>query len=273
MSQNDNHGSDDWSCCNDSQSLFIVLYVAFVAIAFALGKSLILKPMRLITVFIHEMSHALACWISCGNVMQLQVYDNEGGVTRYIGGCRCLIIPAGYIGASFFAMTFVLLSGGRKTATFAGGAFTFALLLSLCYSPNRVMVYLCLFYAVINSAVILVEWKYYTPIVQFLILFYGVLTGMFAVSDIYDDTIIRTVQGSDAYACSHEVCRCCAPRAIGVQWIILAVFFQIFGIWIALVEMSNECEALGWFECIHLTINLEDFELGEDRWDFDGFWG
>jgi hypothetical protein len=47
-------------------------------------------------------------------------------------------------GDSFFGMVFVILSGGRKTATFAAVAFTFASLVSLsCYSPNRVMIYLC----------------------------------------------------------------------------------------------------------------------------------
>ena len=125
-----------------------------------LGHSLVLKPMRLITVFIHEMSHAVACWLTCGNVMQLQVYENEGGVTKYIGGCRCLIIPAGYVGASFFGMIFVILSGGRKTATFAAASFTFSLLFALCYSPNRVMVYLCLGYAVVTLSFIFVKAKF-----------------------------------------------------------------------------------------------------------------
>lgn len=273
MGERKQEGADDWSCCNDPQSLFILFYIAFAAIAVVFGKSLLMKPMRLITVFIHEMSHAVACWLTCGNVMQLQVYENEGGVTKYIGGCRCLIIPAGYVGASFFGMIFVILSGGRRTATFAASVFTCSLLFALCYSPNRVMVYLCLGYSVVTSALIYVEWQLYTPLLQFVILFYGVFTSMFALSGIYDDTILRSVQGSDAYACSQEVCPCCAPRVVGLQWAILAIFFQIFGVWIALVEMSDECEKMGWFECLHLTVNIEDFELGKDKWDFDGFWG
>lgn len=269
---NSNDGVEQWSCCNDEQTLFIVLYIAFAAITFALGYSLILKPMRLITVFLHEMSHAIACWITGGDVMQLQVYENEGGVTRYIGGTRCLIIPAGYIGASFLGMIFVILSGGRTTATVAASLFTFSLLLALCYSPNKTMVYLCLSYAVLTLSFIIVEWYYYTPILQFVILFYGVFTSMFAVADIYDDTVQRSVQGSDAYACSTEVFKCCTPQCIGVQWALIAIIFQLFAIWVALVEMSDECEDLGWFECIHLSVDLHDFDLTERNWDFDGFW-
>jgi hypothetical protein len=267
----DNDGSD-WSCCNDSQSLFILLYIAFAAVAFVLGHSLLLKPMRLITVFLHEMSHAVACWLTCGNVLQLEVYDNEGGVTRYIGGCRCLIIPAGYVGASFFAMIFVILSGGRRTATVAAAIFTFSLLLALCYSPNKVMVRLCLGYAVLTLSFIFIEWFYYTPILQFVTLWYGVFVGMFAISDIWEGTIVRTLEGSDAYACSHEVWPCCAPRVVGVQWVLVAIFFQIFGIWMALVQMSEECEDSAWFECINLSMPFGDFDWGADNFDWDGFW-
>lgn len=271
MASDDNE-SDDWSCCNDSQSLFILLYIAFAAVTFVLGHSLFLKPMRLITTFLHELSHAVACWMTGGDVLQLQVFENEGGVTKYIGGCRCLIIPAGYIGASFFGMIFVILSGGRITATVAASVFTFSLLLALCYSPNRVMVYLCLGYAIMTLAFIFIDWYWYTPILQFVILWYGVFVGMHAVHDVYTDTIVRSVEGSDAYACSREVWPCCAAQCVGLQWGLVAVFFQLFGIWIAIVQMSEECEDLGWFECINLTVNLEDFEVGENKWDWDGFW-
>jgi hypothetical protein len=269
---NNNQVGGQWSCCNDEQTLFILLYIAFAAVTFVLGHSLLLKPARLITVFLHEFSHALACWLTGGDVVQLQVFENEGGVTRYIGGSRCCVIPAGYLGASFTAMIFVILSGGRRTATFAAAAFTFSLLLALCYSPNRVMIYLCLSYAVITLSFIFIEWYYYTPILQYVILFYGVFSGMYAITDIYDDTVVRSVEGSDAYACAKEVWQCCAPRCIGIQWALVAIVFQLFGIWIALVEMSEECEDLGWFECLHLKIDLGDLDLGERHWDFDGFW-
>jgi hypothetical protein len=251
-----------WSCCNDTQTLFILLYIAFVALVLITWKTLLAKPMRLMAVFLHEYSHATACWLTGGDVKQLEVYDNEGGVTRYRGGCRCLIIPAGYVGCAMFAMVFVILSGGRRTATAAAIGFTIALLISLCYSPNRTMVYLNLAYAIVTIGLLVVEWKVYTPILQFAVLFLGVFTGIFAIADIYSDTIVRSVQGSDAYACYLEVCPCCLPRCVGLQWAMLAIVCQLFGIWIALVEMSDDCYNKGWLECLHL-------EVAWDEWDFD----
>jgi hypothetical protein len=65
------------SCCNDDQTLFILMYIAYIAIAFATWNAWVAKPVRLIAVFLHEMSHAVACWITGGQVDTLHVYENE----------------------------------------------------------------------------------------------------------------------------------------------------------------------------------------------------
>lgn len=57
--------------------------------------------------------------------------------------------------------------------------------------------------------------------------------------DIYDDLITRTVDGSDAKAC-HELIPCCLPRCVGVQFAVVALFFQGLGLWFALVIMSGD---------------------------------
>ena len=260
-----------WSCCNDSQTLFILLYIAYALIAVITWDTLVAKPMRLIAVFIHEWSHALACWMTCGEVRRIEVYENEGGVTTFVGGCRCLIIPAGYVGSGFCAMIFVILSGGRGTSSIACIAFTLSLILALCYSPNRILVHICLAYTVINFTVFVIEYWVYTPILQFLILFYGVSVGIFAIADIHDDTVVREVKGSDAYACSTEVWPCCFPRCIGLQWAALAITFQLIGIWVALLEMSEECKELGWVQCLNLSANFGTFDLTESNFEWEGW--
>jgi Peptidase M50B-like len=256
-----------WSCCNDSQTLFLLLYLAFVCLALITWNTLIAKPMRLIAVFIHEWSHATACWLTGGSVVNIEVHDNEGGVTRFIGGCRSLIIPAGYVGCGFWAMIFVIMSGGRKTATAAAIVFSMSLVVALCYNPNRVLVYLCLAYMLLTIGVTVIEYRVYSPLLQFLILFYGVFVGIYAIEDIYQDTVKREVRGSDAYACHQEVCPFCLPRCVGLQWAILAIAFQLCGIWIAIVQMSEECEDLGWFKCMTLGADFDP----SNNWDWEGF--
>ena len=48
-----------------------------------------------------------------GSVDKIEVYQNEGGVTHFRGGFRPCVIPAGYVGVSFWGGVFVALSGSR----------------------------------------------------------------------------------------------------------------------------------------------------------------
>ena len=62
---------------------------------------------------------------------KIEVYQNEGGVAHFRGGFRPCIIPAGYVGVSFWAGFFVAMSGSRVGATVAAGLFIFALMICL----------------------------------------------------------------------------------------------------------------------------------------------
>jgi hypothetical protein len=234
---------------NEAQIAFLVLYLIYIGIIVVFYNTLVMKPFRLLTTFLHEMSHAIACWMTCGSVQAIRVYENEGGVTSYYGGCRLLIIPAGYVGAAIWGCIFVMFSGGRKTATGAAGALLTMLLISLCFAPNRTMIGLNIFYAIATGIFIYLEWHVFTPILGFVVLFYGAFVGIGAVEDVYQDTVKRTVLRSDAYAC-YQICPCCLPRCVGLQWAAYTIVLQVAGAWIAMMQLSNRCENTGWWDCL-----------------------
>ncbi|BBH04116.1 hypothetical protein Prudu_015169 [Prunus dulcis] len=62
-----------------------------------MSKTILLRPFKLVTVFLHEASHAIACKLTCGHVEGIQVHADEGGTTQTRGGVYWLILPAGYI--------------------------------------------------------------------------------------------------------------------------------------------------------------------------------
>ena len=250
---------------NDKQDAFPILYVVYFIIAFLTADTILLKPIRLLTTFIHEFSHALACWLTCGEVRGIEVFSNAGGVTKYVGGCRCIISPAGDLGEAFWGMVFVISSGGIKTATCAAAGLIGALLISLCYDPNRTTVYLNLGYSIVTGVFIYLEYRVFSPLLPYVILFYGVMFQYFSVRDIFQHQVVRTQVGSDAYNLYEETGRCCPPRCIGAWWLILAIAMLIFGLVMGIKLMSEECEQTGWFECVFHT-KLE-FEFPEfDFW-------
>jgi hypothetical protein len=231
----------DWrleSCCGTEEILFCILFGSYAAVNLLLWRTAIIKPMKLIAVFAHEMSHATACWLTGGSVKKIEVYTNEGGVTQYTGGMRCIIIPAGYVGGAFYGGLFVALSGDRIASTVSACVLVVALLGSLCYSPNKIVVALSLGFVSLTVLFLFLDWFVFDPLIQYLTLYYGVFIGFFSVYDIYDDLITRTAEGSDAVAC-HELIPCCMPRCVGVQFIIVALAFQGLGVYFALLMMTS----------------------------------
>lgn len=65
------------------------------------------------------------------------------------------------------------------------------------------------------------------------------LAGWYGIMDIWDDTISRTVEGSDAWAC-FQMWRCCMPRCVGFQFAVCAICFQVLGLYIALVSLLHD---------------------------------
>ena len=176
----------------------------------------------------------------------IQVYDNEGGVTKFTGGIMTLVIPAGYLGCAFWGMVFIVLSADVIAATIAASLFTAGLIAALFFSPNGVMIALNLGFAVLTVGFILIQWFVpgirpfddgYFPFLTLVVLYYGVFIGSFGVYDIYDDLITRTVEGSDAYAC-HKLYPCCFPRCVGVIWAIIALALMGAGLYLGLVWMG-----------------------------------
>lgn len=225
-------------CCNGNTIVFLACYGGYSLFTMFFMNTVIVKPMKLISIFIHEMGHASAAWLTGGKVDKIEVYENEGGVTNFRNGWKPAIIPAGYVGVSFWGGVFVALSGSQIGATVAAGIFILALLVCLRYSPNKLLIWLCIGFIIITLGATMIEWFLFDPFLQFVTLFYGVFVGWYGIMDIWDDTISRTVEGSDAYAC-FQMWKCCLPKCVGVQFAILAICCQCLGLYIAMLSMMS----------------------------------
>ena len=80
-------------CCNSEQRLFLILFGCFMVVNTVLWRTPLLKPMKLISTFVHEMGHATACWMTGGEVKAIEVYGNEGGVTK----CKVKLVIISFV--------------------------------------------------------------------------------------------------------------------------------------------------------------------------------
>jgi len=356
------YNNEEWGCCNDAQTNFLLLYFAFCLLAVNLWKTLLTKPIEVVNRFVHEGCHAFMTWLTGGQVLteeeeiqeeremmarrprvvgtplQQQNQDNceegyrevtlvvgtrlkqhkkmysnlksTGGVSQYRNGIRFLIIPgtkkskgfcwlrivnvsaarlltrsahekilhlfifvtAGYIGSSVFPMVLVILSGGRHTATAVAGIMVAALLLSLAAIPDPFVVAVAMIHAFVITGATYIEWYVYAPILQFLVLFYGVCSFVFVLVDISEDSNPRRrseADASDAHACFRESFHCCLPNLVALAWKLWAITLQLIAIWIAMAEMSDECSGKRWLEC---AISSTGYVDAWDGLKFSGFW-
>lgn len=224
----------------------------------------------------------------------IEVHGNEGGVTKYVGGWRWFIIPAGTAHAlidacsdiynnncwTYFVCLILFKNFGQGTSEGAFGVQS-----SLKWVAIDGEVWLRRYPSLIGYTDFLallsqpnygdsqpwiprsrccvhLGWvSFYEPFLQYLTLFYGVLfIGSFSIYYIYDDLITRTVEGSDAHAC-HKLIPCCMPRCVGVQFGLVALAFQGLGLYLALVWTST------WFEpVVKYLVPIQGFPCDDYIW-------
>mmetsp|Transcript_37995 Transcript_37995/g.62402 ORF Transcript_37995/g.62402 Transcript_37995/m.62402 type:complete len:244 (+) Transcript_37995:41-772(+) len=219
------------SCCIDFQICVVVTIIVSAIVITLLWRRMILKPFKLITVFLHELGHATAALITCGKVRSIRVDENEGGLTETQGGSMICILPAGYLGSSFWGAFFILMSAAcdatcRWTVRIAAGWMIAVMLFVLIFkSANNTIRWLLLLFIVIFLAVfildeLVVEFNWELAIFM---LFFGTMNSLFAILDIYDDLISRTVYSSDASRFA-ELTKT-NSKCWGIIWGIMAVIW------------------------------------------------
>ncbi|KNA25864.1 hypothetical protein SOVF_001710 [Spinacia oleracea] len=225
-------------CCNRDQKTFMITIGIFTVVILALWRTFLLTPFKLITVFLHEVSHAIACLLTCGSVEGIEVHANEGGLTRTRGGAYWLILPAGYLGSSFWGMLLVLASTNLMTARIAAGCLGVALLVVLFIAKNWTLRGLCIGFIIFIGVIWVLQEKTEVRILRYVILFIGVMNSLFSVYDIYDDLISRRVNSSDAEKFA-EVCPCpCNGMAWGFIWGMISFVFLCGAMYLGLVILS-----------------------------------
>ncbi|KAL2611689.1 hypothetical protein R1flu_023381 [Riccia fluitans] len=219
----------DWklqNCCDRQQVAFVATVGVYIFVILALWRTPLLTPFKLITVYLHEVSHALAAKLTCGKVEGIEVNLNEGGVTHTRGGMMCCILPAGYMGSAFWGMVLIVMSPNSISVRVAAAVLIASLIVTFFLARNWTLRWLCL--EITN-----------VKLLRYTILFIGTMNCMFAVYDIYDDLISRRVHTSDAekFAELYPLCPCNGV-GWGVLWGIFSFLCLCAAVYLGLVILD-----------------------------------
>lgn len=185
-----------------------------VGIGFVLWDTKLLYPLRILVTFFHEISHALAAWLTGGEVESMQVMANEGGLAWTRGGNRFVTAFAGYFGSVLFGgLLLVVAARARREKLTAVVLGAFLMIISLWLV--RPFVSFGFFFGLTTGALLIASGAYLDAVVNDFVLRAIGLTACFSVFQ--DFRILWQSSGghSDASALAQITG---APEAL---WIVL----------------------------------------------------
>ena len=176
--------------------------IAITALVFALWTTPVIFPLKLLVVFLHEVSHGLTAYLTGGSIDSLSVSSQEGGLAVTRGGNRFLTLSAGYVGSLLIGVILLLIAlktnADRAVMGFIGVA-------TLAITALYIREGFPLAFGLGTGGVMLAVAYYLNRPVNDLILRVIGLTSMIYVPyDIFSDTLARSHLQSDARMLAEE---------------------------------------------------------------------
>ncbi|CTQ55078.1 hypothetical protein LP7551_03619 [Roseibium album] len=162
----------------------------------------IVLPLKFLIVFMHELAHGLAALITGGSIVEISLSPQQGGYAITRGGSRFLILSAGYIGSLLIGATLLLVALHTKWDRAVLGAFGVVMLLVTAFYVRSLFP---LIFCIVTGVGLLAIARYLDRAVSDMVLrIIGLTSLIYVPYDIFDDTIARSGQRSDAYMLAEE---------------------------------------------------------------------
>jgi hypothetical protein len=159
-------------------------------------------PIKILVVFMHELSHALVGLATGGSVAEISLSPQQGGHAILLGGNRFLSLSAGYLGSLLLGAMILLLAvrthADRWIMALCG---VVTLLIAALYIRDLFALAFCAG----TGAAMLASARYFPHTINDLALrVIGLCSLIYVPFDIFSDTIARSGERSDAYMLAEE---------------------------------------------------------------------
>ncbi len=217
----------------------LILAALFVAV-WLLWDTPVVYPVKIFVVCLHELGHALAALLTGGQVVSIQLYPEEGGLTLTRGGWPFVIVSAGYLGSVLFGGVLLYLSGRRAWARRLMLALTMLLIIStLLFFRNFFAV---LYGLLAAGAMFFSAYRFSVNVNFYIIRFIAIASCLYALLDIRSDLFttaplsMRTVD--DAVALSRLTG---IPAGLwAVLWLAISLVMLVFFLRLSIRSQNQE---------------------------------
>lgn len=156
----------------------------------------LLTPLKILVVFFHEGSHALATLLTGGSVLAMHIVPNQGGEVQSMGGWPIVIISAGYLGSLLWGALILILAARSSADRWIMALLGIGMLLLTVFFVRNLYGFA---FGVLGGLSALASAKFLSAWINDLVLkLIGVVTMLYVPIDIFSDTLLRSALRSDA---------------------------------------------------------------------------
>lgn len=193
--------------------------ILITVVVFALWRTPVVLPLKILIVFFHEIAHGLAAVLTGGSIDSINLHANQGGVTMTRGGNLLAITSAGYLGSLLIGvLLFVVAVRSRWDRAMMAALGGMLLGITVLYMRDGFAV---LFGLGAGSAMVLSAWKLPEMINDLVLRVIGLASMIYVPYDIVSDTLLRADRQSDAYNLAQLTFG--SGKMWGVIWLIVSL--------------------------------------------------
>lgn len=165
-------------------------YLIILAAVVILWNTVIVKPLKLFAVFLHELGHSLMAVVFGYGITGLRINLDESGYALTLPKndlSAFLIANGGYLGSVFFAILILLLKRTPFKKFLLGAAAILLLGVSIAYGKS---VFTIVYSAIFAGVVLLLYMLHKEKLNDWVIDILGISSAAYAVYDTFVDTIL-----------------------------------------------------------------------------------
>ena len=229
---------------------YFALFIIFVGIAL-LWNTVVMIPLKLFVVFMHEVSHGLAAIATGGEIVTIEVNQNQGGMALTKGGSRFWTLTAGYLGSLLWGGIILLLAARTHLDKGISVLIGIGMIVISIGFGSDVFTYLF----GIGFGVVLILFGIFLPEVvnDWMLRIIGVTSCLYAILDIKSDVLDRSHLRSDARMLSEEI-GVFSTEVWGILWIFIAIVLTIWFIYISGKPTSSTATDVDESDSMDMTI-------------------
>jgi len=162
-----------------------------LVVLLALWNTVIIKPIKLFTVFLHELGHAFMAAATGSNITELRIYFNESGHVISLPKdwlSSFLIANGGYLGSVLFAIGILLLKNTRFKKYIIG--LIALIFLGVTFKYSGILSFTMLYSVIFAAAAIVIYMVQNEKLYDWVIEILGIGSVTYAIYDTFVDTVL-----------------------------------------------------------------------------------